>query len=73
MRREQYSPEVIAQASLEVAQDPQLGNTMLAARTREVAAIDQKEAFWLVFRALGGRQVMERAERIARERTKRVK
>lgn len=66
MRREQYSPEIIAQASLEVASDPAIGNASLARRVEEVIAVGE-DPFHLIFWALkDGRLVMERAEEIRR-------
>lgn len=66
MRREQYSPDIIAEASREVASDPEVGSPSLARRVEEVIAADE-DPFHLIFWALkDGRLVMERAEEIRR-------
>ena len=67
MRRGQYSPEVMAQASLDVARDPEVGNESLANRVQEVVE-DGEDPFHLVFQAIkDGRVIMERAEKIRLE------
>lgn len=59
-----YSPDVLAQASLDVANNPELGNPDLARRTEEEIE-EGGDAFYLVFRALQtGRPIMQRAEAI---------
>ncbi|HEU5004851.1 MAG TPA: hypothetical protein VFT49_02065 [Candidatus Saccharimonadales bacterium] len=69
MRREQYSPEVIAQAALGVAEDPKTGNSTLANRVREVIAAGE-DPFHLVFRATkNGRAILELAELIRRQQS----
>ncbi len=63
MDRKQYSPEILAQASLDIASDPEIGNPHLARRVEQEIA-DGGDAFYLVFRALGnGQVIMEQAER----------
>jgi len=67
MRRDQYSPEVMAQASLDVARDPEVGNESLANRVQEVVETGE-DPFHLVFQAIkDGRVIMERAEKIRLE------
>ncbi len=67
MGRSQYSPDVMAQASLDVARDPEIGNPSLARRVEEIIAADG-EPFDLVLRALkSGREMMKRAEEIRKE------
>lgn len=68
-KRSEYSPDVLAQASLEVALDPSIGNPNLARRVEEVIA-EGEDPFHLVFRAIkNGRVILDRAEQIRREQT----
>ncbi len=68
MKREQYPPEIMAQASLDVAKAPELGgNASLANRVQEVIEAGE-DPFHLVFQAIkDGRVIMERAEKIRLE------
>ncbi len=64
MIRDRYSADVLAQASLDVANNPELGNPDLARRTEEEIG-QGGDAFYFVFRALKtGRPIMQRAEEI---------
>lgn len=70
MGREHYSPEILAQASLDVAKDPELGNASLAQRVEEIIE-EGGDPFDFVFHALGtGVETMRRAEEIRLEQAR---